>query len=177
MKKTLFVVEGIHDEMHLKKHYPDILTLSVGGSAINEDSLQFLKFYQNVFDIVLLLDPDYPGNKIRKKLENELNAVQHIFVDELKAKHKRKVGIEHMSKKDLDDALKQIIKSSNQQTLSKKDFINLNLQGSHEATQRKMKICKALYLGKPNAKTLYKRLNMIGMTKTKIEDILNDPSI
>lgn len=99
MKTTLFVVEGIHDEMHLKKLYPHIETISVGGSAINKDRLEFLKQYQEIFDIVLLLDPDYPGNKIRQILEQELNEAQHIFVEIEKARYKKKVGIEHMKKK------------------------------------------------------------------------------
>jgi ribonuclease M5 len=177
MKKTLFVVEGIHDETHLKSLYPGILTLSVGGSAINNEALTFLKHHQHVFEIVLLLDPDYPGNKIRHKLEQELESVYHVFVDEKKARHKRKIGIEHMSKKDLDEALKKVIKNSSQQSLTKIEFIELQLQGSPEATQRKNTLCHVLHLGKPNAKTLFKRLNMIGMTKSNIEDILNETSI
>ena len=177
MKKTLFVVEGVHDETHLKSLYPGILTLSVGGSAVNNEAVSFLKHNQSAFEIILLLDPDYPGNKIRHKLEQELESVYHIFVDEKKAKHKRKVGIEHMSKKDLDEALLNVIKNSNQQSLTKIEFIELQLQGSAEATQRKNTLCRVLHLGNPNAKALFKRLNMIGMTKSSIEDILNESSI
>ena len=55
MKKTLFVVEGTHDEHHLKTLYPQIETISVGGSAIQKESLDFLIKYQDVFEIVLVM--------------------------------------------------------------------------------------------------------------------------
>mgnify|MGYP001551744016 CR=1 FL=1 len=172
MKTTLFVVEGIHDEMHLKNFYPHIQTISVGGSAINRDSLEFLKQYQDTFDIVLLLDPDYPGNKIRQTLEQELNEVQHIFVEIDKARYKKKVGIEHMKKEDLDKALNHRLSKRKEQSISKREFIELDLQGSEASTQKRNKLAKTLHLGIVNAKTMYKRLNMIGITKREIEDLL-----
>lgn len=172
MKTLLFVVEGVHDETHLKRLYPDIQTISVGGSAVNEDALNFLKQYQHKFEIVLLLDPDYPGHKIRQKLERELSRVRHIFVDANKAKTQKKIGIEHMQKTDLDEALKHVYIQTHKETLSKKAFIELNLQGSEEGVLRRQTLSKKLHLGQPNAKTLFKRLNMIGMTKQKIKDLL-----
>ena len=172
MKTPLFVVEGIHDEMHLKKIYPKIQTISVGGSAIQKDRLNFLKQYQDTFDIVLLLDPDYPGNKIRRSLEQELNEVKHVFVEIDKARYKKKVGIEHMKKEDLDKALNHLFTQSKKQSLTKSEFIDLGLQGSEMATQKRNKVAKKLHLGIVNAKTMYKRLNMIGITKKEIEDLL-----
>ena len=61
MKKTLFVVEGTHDEHHLKALYPNIETISIGGSAMIKESLDFLIKYKDDFEVVLLFDPDYPG--------------------------------------------------------------------------------------------------------------------
>lgn len=172
MKTPIFVVEGVHDEMHLKSLYPNIQTISVGGSAVIKDTIEFLKSYQDTFDIVLLLDPDFPGNKIRNKIEQEIPKVKHVFVDSNKAKYKKKVGIEHMKKEDLDEALKHLLQSTHQQSVTKKEFIELNLQGSQDAVFKRKRLSHMLHLGSPNAKTMYKRLNMIGLTKRDIEDIL-----
>ena len=56
MKKTIIVVEGTHDEHHLKTLYPGIKTISVGGSAVDQHVLEFLVNYQNVLDIILLFE-------------------------------------------------------------------------------------------------------------------------
>ncbi|NWH15245.1 toprim domain-containing protein, partial [Acholeplasma laidlawii] len=68
MKQKIYVVEGTHDETLLKQIDPNIRTVSVGGSQIKEDVIQFLKTYEDKFQIILLLDPDYTGEQIRKRI-------------------------------------------------------------------------------------------------------------
>lgn len=41
MKQKIYVVEGTHDETLLKQIDPNIRTVSVGGSQIKEDVIQF----------------------------------------------------------------------------------------------------------------------------------------
>lgn len=177
MKKTLFVVEGTHDEHHLKTLYPNIETISVGGSAIQKESLDFLIQYQDAFEIVLLFDPDFPGEKIRKHIAEKLKDPRHIYIDQSVARHKRKIGIEHVAKEHLDEALKHIMIQSYEITISKKDYIDLGLDGHKDAKQRRLKVTKELHLGYANAKTLYKRLNLIGKSKEDIQRILYGTSI
>ena len=177
MKKTLFVVEGTHDEHHLKALYPNIETMSVGGSAIQKDSLDFLVKHQDNLEIILLFDPDFPGEKIRKHIASQLKNPKHIYVDQNVARHKRKIGIEHVSKIHLDEALKHIIIQDYKNTLSKEAFVELGLEGHKDAKQKRLNVGKNLHIGYANAKTLYKRLNLIGMTKEDIQRILYGTSI
>ena len=177
MKKTLFVVEGTHDEHHLKALYPNIETISIGGSAMIKESLDFLIKYQDDFEVVLLFDPDYPGEKIRKQVADKLKEPRHIYIDQSIAKYKRKIGIEHVSKVHLDEALQHIMIQSYETTLSKEAYIDLGLEGHKEAKQRRLKVTKELHLGYANAKTLYKRLNLIGKTKEDIQRIIYGTSI
>lgn len=79
MKDKLYVVEGSHDEALLKHVYPEIKTISVGGSQIKVDVLKFLIEHQGEFEIILILDPDHQGKRIRDKLSSVLKEPKHIF--------------------------------------------------------------------------------------------------
>lgn len=169
MKKQLFVVEGKHDEMHLQSLYNEIQTISVGGSAVNKDALNFLVAHQDKFDIIILTDPDYPGMKIRQKIDEALNHAHHIYVEKKHAQYKNKVGIEHVSKIHLDEAMKHVIRNGNKNTITQQEFNDLQLQGSKSNAEKRQRLAQALHLGKVNAKAMYKMINMLGLSK---EDIL-----
>lgn len=177
IKNKIYVVEGLHDEAHLKQLYPGITTLSLGGSAINKEALNFLIEHQHSLDIYLLFDPDYPGEKIRKYVSEKLETFTHVFVKVEDARHKKKVGIEHVKKEAIDKALLNCVPNQFKNTLSYEDFISLNLTGSTEAKMRRELLCNHLYIGYSNAKTLFKRLNTLGMTKESVMEILNVTSI
>jgi ribonuclease M5 len=176
-KNKIYVVEGLHDEAHLKQLYPGIMTLSVGGSAVNNQAINFLIEHQNMLDIHLLFDPDYPGEKIRKFVAEKLETFTHIFINIEDARYKRKIGIEHVRKEVLDEAFLHGVTNQTNHSLSYQDFISLNLTGSVEAKQRRDVVCKKLHLGYSNAKTLFKRLNVLGITKESVMDILNGTPI
>ena len=178
MKKTIIVVEGTHDEQHLKTLYPGIETISVGGSAVDQHVLEFLVNHQNELDIILLFDPDFPGEKIRKKVAEKLQSPKHIYVDQKVARSKKKIGIEHMSKIDLDEAFKHIVLETYTPSMSKKDFIDLGLEGQQGSRALREIISTKLHLGgHVNAKTLFKRLNFIGITKETLQKVMNGTSI
>jgi ribonuclease M5 len=176
-KQKLYVVEGLHDEAHLKQLYKNIQTISVGGSAISQEVIDFLVAHQETFEINLLFDPDFPGEKIRKKVTEKLTHYTHIFVNKEDAKHKRKVGIEHVSKDKLDEAMNHGIHVLETQTLSYKDFLDFGFSGNNNSKIIRREVCEKLHLGFCNAKILYQRLNMIGITKQNLKDILDEPSI
>jgi ribonuclease M5 len=177
MKKTIFVVEGTHDEQHLKKLFPEIETISVGGSAIKEASMSFLIQYQDQLNIILLFDPDYPGEKIRKQVSLQLKNPQHVYIDQSYARYKRKIGIEHVTKTHLEEAFQHIVFNTYQNTLSKEAFIDLGLEGHQEAKKRRAIVSKTYHIGYANAKTLFKRLNLIGKTKEDLQRIIHGTSI
>lgn len=172
MRKTLFVVEGTHDEQHLKTLYPSIETISIGGSAIQKESLDFLIAHQDSLNIILLFDPDYPGEKIRKYIAEKLKNPTHIFIDQDKAKYKRKIGIEHVSKKHLDEALSQIVIQTYKNSISREEFLDLGLEGEKDSKTKRLLIGQKLHIGYANAKTLFKRINLVGKTKEDLQRIL-----
>lgn len=172
-KNNIFVVEGKSDESKLQEFDSKIKTISVGGSAINSESINFLIKNKKRFNIIILTDPDYPGEKIRKELSKIFDSAQHIFIPKESAKKNNKVGIEFISKKTFLTALEGINFYSEFKSISKLEFNELELTGSKFNNTKRKKIAKHFAIGNPNGKTLFKRLNMIGVNKSDILRVLD----
>ena len=92
----IVVVEGLHDLERLKSIYEDIDVLITNGSEI-EENLPTIIEASKKRDIILFLDPDYPGERIRKKITEVIPNAKHAFLkkDLAISKNKKQVGIEH----------------------------------------------------------------------------------
>ena len=109
----IVVVEGLHDLERLKSIYEDIDVLITNGSEI-EENLPTIIEASKKRDIILFLDPDYPGERIRKKITEVIPNAKHAFLkkDLAISKNKKKVGIEHAKKEDIIDALNNVLTPS-----------------------------------------------------------------
>ncbi|WP_026400113.1 ribonuclease M5 [Acholeplasma equifetale] len=178
MKDKLYVVEGSHDEALLKHVYPEIKTISVGGSQIKDDVLKFLIEHQGEFEIILILDPDHQGKRIRDKLSSVLKEPKHIFLDKefSRSKNNRKIGLEHVPIEYLKQIIKYEVKESNVQMLSMHDLYDLKLTGFEESKDLRYKVASHYHLGHVNSKTLLKRLNWLNLTKSDIKRVIDASS-
>ena len=59
------------------------------GSEILEDSIEALTKLDETHDIILFLDPDYAGQRIRNILSKKLTHIYHAFIDQDKAISKK----------------------------------------------------------------------------------------
>ena len=81
------------------------------------------------------------------------------------------MGVEHASKEDLWQSLKNCVTfSSPIQSLSFEEFLDLGLMGD---SFRRNQVCQWFHIGPCNAKTCFKRLNGMNVTKKEIEDRFN----
>ncbi|MDE6195853.1 MAG: ribonuclease M5 [Erysipelotrichaceae bacterium] len=175
--KEVIIVEGKHDSENLKK-YIDCDTIETQGTHLSKQTLQLIKKVQEKRGVIIFTDPDTPGEKIRQRINQSVPGCKNAFIDRRCAKTKKKVGIEHASKEDLLEALGHLMtyQENEQETLSFEDFIDLGFHGQQESSYLREKISRFLFLGKPNAKTLFKRLNMLQLTKEDIEQIWKEIS-
>ena len=121
----------------------------------------------------MFLDPDTPGEKIRNKLNNEIPNLKNAFVLKENARTKKKVGIEHADKETLQQALENLITYSNdKESLSQSDYNSLGLNGFKDSASKREELAKIFHTGKCNSKTMFKRLNMLGITKQDIEKVI-----
>ena len=172
MIKEVIVVEGANDSKRLKSFF-NVETIETHGLGLKKDTIDLIKQINKTRGIILFLDPDTPGEKIRNRINSEIPNLKNAFVLKENAKTKKKVGIEHADKKTLEEALNNLITySDSKQSLSIEEYYSLGLQGNSDSSLLRQKISKEFHTGKCNSKTMFKRLNMLGVTYKQIEKIL-----
>ena len=170
--KEVIVVEGKNDTKRLKS-FLDCETIETQGLALNKKTLSYIKEVSQRRGVILLLDPDGPGNKIRARINEAIPGLKNAFVDQNKAHGKRKIGIEHASKEAILEALDHLISYQiDHQSISLKDFNALGLNGREDAFKRRKIVSAYFHLGDCNAKTCFKRLNLLGLSLQDVEEVL-----
>ena len=167
--KELIVVEGKHDRQKLEKLF-DCDVICTDGLSMSPEVLETIKTVGEKRGIIILTDPDHPGEVIRKKIAEIVLQRQHVFVSKKEAIGRRNVGIEYVSDEDLVKALEnRITFDSRTESLSWTEFLDLGIMGNSE---KRNQLCEKLHIAFSNNKTLYKRLNMMGMTYGELRELI-----
>lgn len=171
---SVIVVEGIHDEMKIKSVYPDANVVITNGSEISQITLDLIKKLSETNEIIIFTDPDSPGEAIRKRITEVVPNAKQAFLRKKDAisKNKKKVGIEHATKETIMDSLENVYtftESNNNITMA--DLFNLGLNGSANSQMLRDKISEYLNIGKPNAKTFLKRINLIQISFEELKEL------
>jgi|GEM_PF-482304 len=183
---TLFIFEGIHDEQMAKNAVINIKTLSVNGSAINQETLDLISELSKTYFIILCLDPDHAGNRIRRLISKRLNnKCAHIFLKQENSfsKNKKKIGFEHLNKQAFLNAIDTL--SITNTTLyepfdysyfSIAQLYMLKLSGHYNSNILRNKVLTHLDIGLQNttAKSFAKLLHLLGYDYKKIEELINE---
>lgn len=161
----LYVVEGKSDVATLSQLF-DGPILTTNGSAVSDDLIQQLLILEAKYTIVLLLDPDGPGEKIRRVLNGHLSYPVNIFIPKelAQSRNKQKVGVEHVSRETLKRHLLEPKLIQPVEMISTAQLMELGLSGVVGASVRRMFVCARFNLGLANAKTLRHKLQMFGIT-------------
>jgi len=173
----IIVVEGKNDKAKILEIYPDANVIITNGSEISKDTIKMLVELSKNHNIILFLDPDYPGERIRSIITNNIPNASQAFIKKKLAidERKHKVGVEHASKEYIKEALDNLLSSNNiKGTLTSKDMYDLALAGSENSKELRCYLADVLSIGNPNAKTLLKRLNILNIKKDEVERILNE---
>ncbi len=171
--KEVIVVEGKHDQDRINKAVTAD-TFVTNGTHLSKSDLQFLLKLNQEKGIIVFTDPDYPGESIRRKIREVIPDCLHATLSSKQSKGKGKVGIEHASIEDIQQALNQVVTFVPYTTpsLSWQDYNELQLNGMSTSKQRRELVCAFYHLPYANSKTCYKYLNMLGIQKSDLEAIL-----
>lgn len=165
----VIIVEGKTDTQLLQS-FLEVDTIETGGSAINNKTLEYIKTVSETRDIIIMTDPDFPGKQIRDKISALVPNCKHAFVDKKKAIKNNKVGIAETSKIDILEALENVVTfNENSNSISWSEFLTLGIIGNK---QKRLQVYEYFHLGYGNVKTLYKRLNLAGVSYEKIMEVL-----
>lgn len=164
------VVEGKTDTSHLKRLF-NVRTIETNGSALNKKTINLIIAAAKNQGVILFLDPDYAGEKIRREIIGHLKGLNYkeAFITQ-KEWLTFKKGVSEANDQAVVDAILQAASIDNSSTPSITwDEYNVLPLHTYEARQ---KLCDKLKISYANHKQLFNRLNMMHLTKKEIEDLI-----
>lgn len=175
--KEIIVVEGKDDTVRVKLAV-DADTIETRGSAIDESVIEQIKHAQETRGVIILTDPDYPGQRIRSLISEKVPGCRHAFLPKEEAieKHGRGVGIEHATVQSIRKALReaQYMEQDAEEQITKEDLVSAGLIGGPASKARRELLGKKLKIGYVNGKQLHKRLIMFQITQQQFAQALKE---
>ena len=167
------VVEGKSDVCFLSS-FIDAEFVITNGSDIPSETIDYLKNISKDKEIYVLTDPDSPGERIRKVLDEKIPNLKHCFIKKENSIKNGKVGVAESTKEEIQNALKNAIqtKNGNIGSLTMSDLILLGLSGEKDSLEKREQIAEKLHLGHCNAKTFLKRLNYCNINIDELKKLL-----
>jgi len=168
MINEVIVVEGRNDTLRLQSFFA-VETIETQGLGLSREKIELIRQVNEKRGVILLLDPDHPGETIRKKINDSIPGLKNAFIFKEDARTKKKVGIEHATKEALENALNNCFTyiDDNDQGLKMTDLLELDID-----SKQRDKLCHYYHLGKCNNKTFLKRLRMLNITKEDLKCLL-----
>lgn len=166
--KEIIVVEGKDDTTAIKNAL-DADTIETNGSAISEETIEKIKLAQKTRGVIVFTDPDFPGQKIRNTIKEQVPGCKHAFIEKKDAVHKygKGVGVEHASPDMIRQALREahMMNEEAEEVVTQDDLLAAGLIGGTGAKERREKLGKLLKIGYTNGKQLHKSLMKFQISK------------
>ena len=170
--KEIIVVEGKCDTVAINRAL-DADTIETNGSAVNRPTLEAIKHAQETRGVIVFTDPDVPGERIRKIVNQHVPGCKHAFISKAEAfgGRNQSLGIEHASPETIRNALEHVYTEYEgpEETIPQQVLIQAGLIGGKQAKSRRQRLGEILRIGYTNGKQLYKRLNMFQITPETFE--------
>lgn len=170
MLKETIVVEGKNDAAAVRRAVDaDIIITS--GFGINKGILDRIKTAQEKNGVIVLTDPDFMGEKIRKIISDRVKGVRHAFIPKEEAQAEGDIGVENAVPESILRALSmaKCELEEVQITFSGIDLIYYGLSGNDNAAGLRNSLGSALGIGYANSKQFVNRLNKYGISRDELE--------
>lgn len=166
--KEIIVVEGKDDTVAIRRAL-DADTIETNGSAINEQTIKKIKLAQETRGVIIFTDPDFPGEKIRNTIDQQVPGCKHAFLPKGEALHKygKGVGVEHATIDSIRNALRDahLMQEVIEEQITKEDLLTAGLIAGSGAKEKRERLGEILKIGYTNGKQLHKRLMMFQVSK------------
>ena len=171
--QEVIVVEGKHDTEILRKYF-DCDTIETNGTHLGKAVMEEIRSAQKSRGVIILTDPDSPGNRIRCAINQAVPGCKNAFVQKKDAHTTKTVGVEHANRNTLVEAMENsaCFIEVQKETITASDMNELGLTGDHSQKAREY-IGTYFHLGMGNAKTMRRRLNGMGITAESVREALN----
>lgn len=171
MIKETIVVEGKNDAVAIKRAV-DADVIITSGFGITSETLKLIRIAQDKNGVIVLTDPDFMGEKIRKIIDDRIYGIKHAFIPKEEAQKDGDIGVENASPESILNALFMARCEITEERLefTIKDLLENNLTGNPNAADNRNKVGKILGIGYTNAKQFLYRLNRYGIGRDEFEE-------
>jgi ribonuclease M5 len=172
----IIVVEG-KDDISAVKRAVNAEVIAVHGYSVHKNnSLDKIVKASEKKGIIILTDPDYAGEKIRKVIEKKVPNAKHAYITRKEGRKDDNIGVENASPEAIITALKnaKFKTKTDENIFTIDDIINNGLSGRVDSKDKRDKLGKILRIGYCNAKQFLNRLNSFGISREEFEKSINE---
>lgn len=174
MIREVIIVEGRDDVTAVKKAV-DAEVIAVGGFGINAKVISRIKEAQKRQGVIVLTDPDFAGEKIRKIISKRVPEAKHAYISRVEGTKEDDIGVENASPEAIIRALQNAkceVKEKREE-FTMQDLFYFKLMGDNSSKERREALGKELGIGYGNAAQFLDRLNNYGITKEEFIEAIN----
>lgn len=174
MIKEVIVVEG-RDDITAVKRAVDAEIIAVGGFGINKKVIDRIKEAQRRQGVIVLTDPDYAGEKIRRIISKRVEGIKHAYISRKDGTKDGDIGVENAEPeviiRALGNAKCQVKEKRSEFDIN--DMIFFGLAANTNSKEKREALGKELGIGYCNAAQFLTRLNNYGITKEEFIRAIN----
>ena len=167
------VVEGRDDEAAVLRAV-DAAVISTHGWGLPEGNVERIRAAYERTGIIILTDPDFAGENIRRRLSEQFPDAKHAYLARPEASKRQgervvDIGVENAAPEAIQAALlaarAQVQTGPSAEMVTQADLIALGLAGGSGSTQLREALGKELGIGSCNAKAFARRLAAFGISR------------
>ena len=168
--REVIVVEG-RDDTNAVLRAIDGLTIETHGFGIKKETWDLLEKAYKEKGLIILTDPDYSGEEIRRKLTARFPESRQAFLTRSEAEKKGDIGIENAEPEDIAQAIRKAhyTVAAEEAEYTEDDLFEAGLTGRRDSAQRRQLVGAALGIGYGNARGFLKKLNSFGVSREDFE--------
>ncbi|MFC0472872.1 ribonuclease M5 [Halalkalibacter kiskunsagensis] len=173
--KEVIVVEGKDDTVAIKRAV-EADTIETNGSAVSESTLAQIVLAQQRRGVIVLTDPDYPGERIRHIIREHCPSCKHAFLPKKDAisKNQDDLGVENATPEAIRQALRHAKQEDNvsSEVITWQDLHAAGLIAGGNSRKRRERLGDLLHIGYANGKQLHKRLQKFRITASEFSEAM-----
>lgn len=169
----ILIVEGKDDES-LIKSFLECYVFKTNGFDIKDEDIRFLNKASEIYEIIVLTDPDEAGEKIRKTINEKVKNTFNVFLDKKMCDKNNKHGVAESTKEHILERLGErvVLESPKYGNVTLYQLHQLGLNGDSKSKEKRKYICDYFSLGICNVKTMKERINLLNISVDEISKVL-----
>lgn len=170
MIKEIIIVEG-KDDVAAVKAAVEAEVISTHGYGITGETFEMIVKASKERGIIILTDPDYAGELIRKRINELVPEAKHAYIARQDGEKSGDIGVENAKpeviRKAIENAHATI--TVKREVFGTEDMLKYGLLGNPASRKRRAGLGKLLNIGYANGNQLVQRLNNYGIEREEFE--------